>query len=126
MIVATALEASEAKFRESLARRNEQLTVTKQAIVELAERTAEVGVFARELQIIVGEKRFDVWFTEQGFDCTLAQAKSFMRFAEKRQALSDSFRRTLLALPGVADSASARTACSGSCRRPNASGCPPS
>jgi hypothetical protein len=75
----------------------------KAAIIELAERTAEAGLFAREMQILVGETRFDAWFCERKVDCTLPQAKAFMRFADRRQALSDSFRRTLLALPEVAE-----------------------
>ena len=74
---------------------------TKAAIVELAERTAEAGTFARELQILIGPTKFDQWFVEQRFDCSLQQAKAFIRFTEKRAYISDSFRKTLLNLPDV-------------------------
>jgi hypothetical protein len=55
------------------------------------------------MQILIGETRFDAWFSERKFACSLAQAKAFIRFSERREKLSDSFRRTLLALPEVAE-----------------------
>jgi hypothetical protein len=99
----TPLRAAESAFRAALAKRNEQLALTKAAIIELAERTSEAGLYAREMQILIGETRFDAWFSERKFACSLAQAKAFIRFSERREKLSDSFRRTLLALPEVAE-----------------------
>ena len=101
--ITTPLESAESEFRDALERRNRQLETTKEAIVSLANETAKVGVFAAEMRLLVGEKRFDVWFTERKFDCSLAAAKAFIKFSERRQEVTDNFRKTLLALPGIVE-----------------------
>ena len=55
------------------------------------------------MQILIGESRFDVWFTEHQFGCAPVQAKTFIRIAERRQVLSQNFKATLLGLPDLVE-----------------------
>ena len=55
------------------------------------------------MQILIGESRFDVWFTERQFGCTPVQAKTFIRIAERRQVLRQNFKATLLGLPDLVE-----------------------
>ena len=96
--VITALEESESQFRDALDARNKQREITVQEIINLANDTIKCGIYGKEMQILIGEKRFDLWFTERGFKCKLDEAKFFIRFSEKRKEVDDLSKQLLLDL----------------------------
>jgi len=96
--VITALEESESQFRDALDARNKQREITVQEIINLANDTIKCGIYGKEMQILIGEKRFDLWFTERGFKCKLDEAKFFIRFSEKRKEVDHLNRQLVLDL----------------------------